>query len=448
MNVTEKIFLISLGCAKNLVDSEQMLGILKSCGFETASNIEGAGIAIINTCGFIQTAVEESIDTILEAVTLKEQGKLSKVFVAGCFVQRYGYKLQREIPEVDGWLGTGEIHRVAEIIRLNNRGSTAPFFIGRPLYLADHTINRIQTDPFYSTYLKIAEGCSHRCSYCIIPGLRGPLRSRKLKSLVIEAERMADQGVVEINLIAQDTTIYGKDLEEDVCLEDLLEALLKIDGIRWLRLLYCHPGNISERLLDIMDSEDLLCPYLDIPLQHVNVDILRAMKRGLTKETPLELIQRIRSRTRKISIRTTLMVGFPGETDKKFKELYDFVKLSGFDHLGVFVFSREKGIPAARLKPTVPYKEAEVRKNIIMSLQKDILKRKNRQLVGHTLPVLIEGLCPETDLLLRGRTQTMAPDVDDQVLINKGEGVTGRIMPVLITDAHTYDLIGEIKDSP
>ncbi len=446
MTTTDRVFLISLGCAKNLVDSEHMLGLVRSRGFGLASGIEEADIAVINTCGFIQDAVEEAIDTILEVARLKRRGKLKKLVVVGCFVQRYGYKLLKEIPEVDGWLGTGEIYRIAELIGKNNSGVSVPFFIGRPTYLADHSTPRVRTTPLFSAFLRIAEGCSHRCTYCIIPSLRGPFRSRTLKSLVIEAEEMARQGVKEINLVAQDTTMYGKDLEEDVGIEDLMEQLVGIKGIRWIRLLYCHPNAISNRLLSMMESEEVICPYLDLPLQHVNQEILRAMGRVSGEETIWELIERIRAGKRRISIRTTLMVGFPGEKEETFSELIDFVKMARFDHLGVFVFSREKGTAAAGFRPAVEREVAERRLDEIMALQAGISKDINHRMVGHMIPVLIEGPSPETDLLLKGRTATMAPDVDTQVLINKGEGVAGEIMPVLIRDAHAYDLVGEIVE--
>jgi ribosomal protein S12 methylthiotransferase len=445
LQTDKSVFFISLGCAKNLVDSEHMLGLLQSRGFGLLEDVNQAAIAVINTCGFIESAVKEAIDTILQMVDLKRQGLLKQIVVTGCFVQRYGYKLAREIPEVDGWLGTGESYRIADMISNLQPGGTPPFYMARPKFLADHTVPRVQTTPFYSAYLRIAEGCSHRCSYCIIPGLRGPLRSRTIASLEAEAKEMADRGVKEINLIGQDTTLYGRDLKPRVCLEDLLENLVLIKGIQWIRLLYCHPANISNRLLALMDSEEAICPYLDLPQQHVSEKILRTMGRYSDAETPWELIERIRSTRRRISLRTTLMVGFPGETQEMFEELCQFVKETRFDHLGVFVYSPEKGTPAARMKLTVPPKIGQKRRKTIMSLQSKISKGLNQQLVGKTLPVLIEGPSSETDLLLSGRSVTMAPDVDGQVLINKGEGIVGEIMPVRITKAYSYDLIGEIE---
>ncbi len=439
------VFFISLGCARNLVDSEHMLGIVRSRGFALASRIEDAEIVVINTCGFIQSAVREAIDTIFEVTLLKKQGKLEKVVVVGCLVQRYGYRLLREIPEVDGWLGTGEIQRIADLLEIDGTVLPAPFFIGRPLYLADHSVPRVQSTPFYSSYLKIAEGCSHRCSYCIISSLRGPFRSRTPQSLIEEAEDMIAKGVKEINLIAQDTTMYGKDLEGDICLEGLLENLVELKGIIWIRLLYSHPSRISDRLLEIIESEEVICPYIDMPQQHVNEKILRAMGRTRHEESPLELIERIRSKRRKICLRTTLMVGFPGETEEMFEEVCNFVEVARFDHLGVFVFSPEEGTQAARLKPAVPHSVGQQRRDKIMEIQGRISMEKNQEMLGRVVPVLIEGPSAETDLLLTGRIATMAPEVDGQVLINKGVGLAGEIMPVVITEAHSYDLVGEIR---
>lgn len=438
-----KVYLISLGCAKNLVDSENMLGILKQRGFIVVSDLGAAEIAIINTCGFIRPSVEEALDTILEVAAEKKKGNLRKLFVVGCLVQRYGYKLQKELPEVDGWIGTGEIHRIGNVLDQERCGEKG-LLIGRPAYLADHKTPRLRATPFHTAYLKIAEGCSHRCTYCTIPKLRGPFRSRKPDSLTIEVAGLAEAGVKEINLIAQDTTMYGRDLRPEATLEDLLERLVKVRGIRWIRILYGHPQRVSSRLLEMMEREEVICPYLDLPLQHVNAKVLKAMGRDDEGASPWELIGRIRSRERRISLRTTLMLGFPGETEQAFRELYEFVRAAKFDHLGAFIFSPERGTPAAHLARRVKREKAEERLDAIMRLQAEISKEKSRTLVGEIIPVLLEGVSDETDLLLRGRTATMAPDVDGQVLINKGVGKIGEIVPVRITEAHAYDLVGEI----
>jgi ribosomal protein S12 methylthiotransferase len=440
-----KVFFINLGCAKNLVDSELMLGLIRGNGYEITDEPLDAEIAIVNTCAFIRPATEESIDTILELARLKQDGRLSRLLVAGCFVQRYGRKLMREMPEVDGWLGTGQIHRLLELMTPVNLRAPA-MFIDRPLFLADHRHPRAQTTPFYSSYLKVAEGCSHRCSYCIIPALRGPYRSRTLESLLLEARAMVECGVIELNLVAQDTASYGRDLDPPRTLEDLLEALLTIDGLRWLRILYSHPYHITERLLDLINAEEVLCPYLDMPIQHVNQEILRAMRRPSGTESLYRLVERIRRRSRRISLRTTLLVGFPGETVDQFRELRQFVREVQFDRLGVFPFSPEKGAHAARLKKTVPKKVVEGRVQELMEIQAEISRGLNQRLIGNTMPVLVEGLCRDTDLLLTGRIATMAPDVDGQVLINEGSGIVGGIAPVQITEAHPYDLVGRIVD--
>ncbi|TET53726.1 MAG: 30S ribosomal protein S12 methylthiotransferase RimO, partial [Desulfobacteraceae bacterium] len=409
------VFLINLGCAKNLVDSEHILGLIKQEeGFDITADPAGADIAIVNTCAFIRPAVEESIDTILQLASLKKQGHLERLLVVGCLVQRYGKKLLRQIPEVDGWLGTGQINRIREV--LGPEPANCPIlFISKPDFLADHTAPRVQATPFYSAYLKIAEGCSHHCTYCIIPALRGQCRSRTVDSLFIEAKEMVERGVKEINLVAQDTTWYGHDLDPSCTLEGLLEKLLTISGLKWLRILYAHPYHVTEQLLDLVESEEGLCPYLDIPIQHVNPDILRAMGRPSGTEPIPQLIERIRRRSRHIALRTTVMVGFPGETEEQFKELREFVRETEFDRLGVFSFSPEEGAPAAKLKDRVSERIVRNRVKEIMELQAGISKKLNRRVVGKTIPVLVEGLSPETDLLLTGRTATMAPDVDGQV---------------------------------
>jgi ribosomal protein S12 methylthiotransferase len=443
MGFMSKAFVVNLGCAKNLVDTEYILGRIKEYGYTIVDNPSDADIAIVNTCAFIQPAVEESIDTILELARLKGKGDLASLFVVGCFVQRYGRKLLKEIPEVDGWAGTGQIYRIDELLSAK-ANDTPLFLIDRPRFLADHTTPRAQTTPYYSAYLKIAEGCSHHCSYCIIPSLRGSFRSRAMDSLYIESRHMVDRGVKEINLVAQDTTSYGHDLDPPCTLEDLLKQLLTISELHWIRILYAHPYQVTEGILDLIDSEEMICPYLDVPIQHVNQDILQAMGRPLNAESMYGWIERIRCRSRKIALRTTVMVGFPGETEEQFQELYDFIHEIAFERLGVFAFSPEKGTHAARLKDCVPKNTVEDRFQQLMEMQAKISRKVNKELVGKTVPVLVEGLSPETDLLLTGRTATMAPDIDGQVLINEGTAIVGEIVPVHITEAHTYDVVGGI----
>ncbi|NCO61051.1 MAG: 30S ribosomal protein S12 methylthiotransferase RimO [Deltaproteobacteria bacterium CG_4_8_14_3_um_filter_51_11] len=437
------VFVVSLGCAKNLVDSEHMLGMISSAGFNLCGDIDEAEVAVINTCGFIAPAAREAIDTILEVAGKKKEGKLRRLVVTGCLFQRYGYKIKREMPEVDAWLGTSELHRIVEAIE-NPDGPAAR--ISRPCGPPFSDQPRLRTTPFYSAYMKIAEGCSNRCTYCTIPAIRGPLRSRSIEDLVSDAKLMRDEGVKEINLIAQDTTGYGRDIYGRASLEDLLEALLKVDAIPWIRVLYSNPAGVTDRLLNLLEGEERLCPYLDIPVQHVNTLILRLMGRPYDRAFLEDIISNIRSRKRRISVRTTVMVGFPGETQTAFNELEAFMAENRFDYLGSFVYSPEKGTSAERLPERVPRGVARRRMKKIMSRQAEISLALNRGLIGSCLEVLVEGPSEETDLLLKGRTAVMAPDVDVQVLINKGTAVVGEFYPVLITDAHPYDLIGEVKD--
>jgi ribosomal protein S12 methylthiotransferase len=439
----EKVCVISLGCAKNLVDSEHILGWLAEKKYPLVGGLDEADVAVINTCGFIQSAVEEAIRTILEVSERKRKGQLRKLFVVGCFVQRYGYKLRQEMPEVDGWAGPGEIYRITELLQAR-RSKASPFLISRPVFLPDHRTPRVQSTPPFSAYLKIAEGCSHRCSFCIIPQLRGPFRSRSLESLIEEAAHMAERGVQEVNLIAQDTTMYGRDLRRGYQLEDLVEKLIQVRGIPWIRILYSHPERITDRLLELMASPSPLCPYLDIPIQHVDPEILRAMGRGMDEAKVGQLIERIRSRNERISLRTTVMVGFPGETEAAFKRLLGFVKNAEFDHLGAFAYSPEKGTAAGRLKNPVEPAVAERRRDRIMRLQAKISRKKNEGRIGQVHPVLIESAGEEKDSPHAGRTAFMAPEVDGQVFIlHRGSAEVGRIVPVRITGAGTYDLFGE-----
>jgi ribosomal protein S12 methylthiotransferase len=438
----ETVCVISLGCAKNLVDSEHILGWLAEKKYPLVTGLDEADIAVINTCGFIQSAVEEAIQTILEVSERKKKGQLQKLFVVGCFVQRYGYRLRREMPEVDGWAGTGEIHRITELLQKRG-GKDSPFLINRPAFLPDHRTPRVQSTPPFSAYLKIAEGCSHRCSFCLIPQLRGPFRSRSLESLIEETAQMAERGVQEVNLIAQDTTLYGRDLRPGVQLEDLVEKLIQVRGISWIRILYSHPEGITERLLELMESPSPLCAYLDIPIQHVAPEVLRAMGRGMDEAKVWELIEKIRSRNERISLRTTVMVGFPGETEAAFKRLLGFVKHAEFDHLGAFVFSPERGTAAGRMKNAVEKGLAERRRDRIMRLQAKISRNKNKGRIGQVHPVLVEGVRPGRALWVAGRSTFMAPEVDGQILVRGGVAAIGRIVPVRITGAETYDLVAE-----
>ncbi len=443
MKGREKILFISLGCPKNLVESEYMLGILDQHGYSFVSDPQEAHTVIINTCGFIREAVEEAIDCIVEYGRMKERGIIERLFVTGCMVQRYGYKLRRELPEVDGWMGTACDPKL--IIRLlgSENGS---FFIQPPTYPYEDELPRLSASPYFIAYLRISEGCSNRCTFCMIPKIKGPYRSRSIASVLNEAKRLRDRGVRELNIVSQDTTSYGMDLRDGTCIETLLEELIKIEGIEWIRLMYCNPSGISDRLLRLLEEEEKICPYIDVPFQHVNRSVLAGMGRDVSPH-PLDIVERIRSLRRYISIRTTLMVGFPGETDNAFEELYEFVKEAEFDHLGVFIYSDEMGTRAYRYEDKIERSIAEHRYALIMELQREISLRKNRERIGKIYPVLIEGYSKDTELLLEGRAPFMAPEIDSKVIINRGYTDYGKIEMVRIVDAFPYDLVGEIVSS-
>ncbi len=448
----ERVHFVSLGCPKNRVDSEVMVGALQQGAYEMVDDAESADVIIVNTCSFIQPATQESIDTVLELAKLKTSGGLKKLVVTGCMVQRYGKDLEGELPEVDAFLGTGEYHRIVDVLR--DRNEDAPkTHIDVPMYLHDELAPRINSWSKCSAYLKISEGCDHRCAFCIIPTLRGKLRSRTIPSLVTEAERLVAEGVVELNLISQDSTAYGRDLrgvegERQGDLGDLMRALAKIDKLRWIRLHYAYPHGLPDSLLDVLANEEKVVRYLDIPLQHASGPMLKAMRRGVTRAGQERILERVRKAVPDISVRTTFIVGFPGETDADFRELYNFVEAQQFEHVGVFTYFQEDGTDAAKLDGQVEDAVKKSRQKELMRLQKRISKKRLKGLIGTTVPVLIEGLSPESDLLLRGRTDRQAPDVDGQVFIqNAPEGVAiGQIRDVRIAQTGDYDLVGEIVD--
>jgi len=440
----QKVSLVSLGCPKNLVDAEVMLGHLPADRFEIVTDEAQADIIIVNTCSFIKEAKEESVETILEVADHKKTGRCRLLVVTGCLPQRYREELAAELPEVDLFMGTGDAPRIVELLDARSRGRETVQAVGLPEYLYDHTTPRVQSSPFYSTYVKIAEGCANHCSYCIIPKLRGTLRSRSISSVAEEVRRLVGAGVKEVNLIAQDVTAYGIDREDGARLEDLLRELVKIEGLQWLRLLYAYPDGISDELLDLMAGEEKICNYLDVPLQHVDDTILAMMNRRVDQAAIRELLERIRGRIPDITLRTSFIVGFPGETEEQFNALLDFVNEGHFERVGVFRYSREEGTAAATLEGQVPERTKKSRYHKLMKAQSRVSFRKNRALVGNVEPVLVEGYSEETDLLLRGRSVRQAPDVDGQVYITSGHAEIGAIVPLRITDSSEYDLIGEI----
>ncbi len=443
-NRPEKICLTSLGCPKNLVDSEVMLGILKQDNFELIASEKDADILIVNTCGFIGDAKKESIETILRLAQYKETGKCRLLIVAGCLTQRYKDELARELPEVDFFIGTGEYPKIAEIIR---NGSREKVIAGIPQYVHDYDTPRILATPKYSAYIKIAEGCSNHCSYCTIPAIRGEFRSRPLNSVIKEIENLASQGVKEINLIAQDTTSYGVDRHNGTGLENLLKKAVNIEGIEWVRLLYLYPNRITKNLIRLMRDEEKICKYIDMPIQHISSRILKAMNRNISRLRIEDTIAMIRQELPGAALRTSLIVGFPSETDEEFEELLNFVKKTQFDRLGAFKYSQEEDTPAYRMKGQIPESVKKERLKKIMKAQAKIAKEKNRSLMGSMQRVLVEGLSEETEFLLKGRTTTQAPDnIDGITYINKGTASPGDIVDVLITDVGNYDMVGEIAE--
>jgi ribosomal protein S12 methylthiotransferase len=441
---SKTVRMISLGCPKNLVDSEVMLGLLREKGW-TPSTSEDADVIIVNTCGFIREAKEESIETILSMAAAKEGGKARKLVVTGCLPQRYGRELLRELPEVDFFVGTGEFHRIADLLQESEKGKMRQKqVIGAPEFLYDHRTPRIHTSFPGSTYLKISEGCANFCSYCVIPRLRGRLRSRPVSSILQEAKQAVSRGVKEINLIGQDITAYGRDRGDKAGLLELLKGLVKVEGLRWIRLLYAHPAHLTPELVRLIGEEEKICKYLDLPLQHVNERILKAMNRPAPGKRVLDFLGWIRKEIPGVFLRTSLMVGFPGETERRFRELLEFVREARFDRLGVFAYSREEGTPAASLKGRVPDRIKQVRQRQIMSLQKKISLKKQKALVGSRVPVLVERPGKAPGILWEGRTPGQAPEVDGSIFLTGGDTRPGEMVGVRITDAGPYDLCGKI----
>ena len=444
-NTREKVALVSLGCPKNLVDSEIMLAKLSEAGYELTPRAEEAQLVIVNTCGFIESAKKESIDAILQVSKLKESGACRKVVVTGCLSQRYKGELSRELPEVDLFLGTNEYDRITELVG-NGNGRREVF--SHHLIAYEKPLARVLATPSYTAYLKIAEGCSRPCTFCVIPQIRGRFRSRPSAAILEEAQKLAAQGVREINLIAQDINYYGKDVQGEIDLPKLLEKLNQIEGLQWIRVLYNYPLGMDAPLLEAYASLDKVCKYVDVPLQHISDRILAGMRRGITREGTYRLIERIRENIPGVVLRTTFIVGFPGETEEDFEELMEFVRRSAFHHLGVFAYSQEEESIAGRMENQVSPKVAQRRQDALMKLQTEISARLNRKMLGTIQKVLVEGISEESDLLLQGRLATQAPEIDGVVYLNEGTASPGEFVRVEITDSHTYDLVGRILSSP
>lgn len=443
-SIKEKVSLVSLGCPKNLVDAEVMLGYLAKEKYEVTTDEREADIIIVNTCSFIKEAKQESIDTILDLADRKHDARCRLLIVTGCLPQRYQEELVKELPEVDIFVGTGDYPRIAEIIAEKEGMSEQLRYTGDPNFLYDEDLPRLQSSPYYTAYLKIAEGCSNCCSYCVIPSLRGAFRSRPQEKLLKEARELVARGVKEINLIAQDITGYGKDLAGGASLEGLIKELTALDGLQWIRLLYAYPDGINDSLIQLIRDEDKVCKYLDIPLQHVSDPILKRMNRRSSEAEIRSLIAKLRGEIPGIALRTSLIVGFPGETDEDFKKLLNFVEETRFDRLGVFCYSREEGTPSAEMPDQVSERVKRERYKKLMRTQARVSFKHNRSLVDTEELVLIEGYSEETELLLKGRSSRQAPDIDGQVYVTSGNAQVGEIVKLRITDSSDYDLIGEI----
>jgi len=437
----KKVGIVSLGCPKNTVDSERVLGDLAASGYDLTPDEKDAEIIIVNTCGFIGSAKKESVEAILDMARNKTEGKCKKLIVTGCLAERHTQELLDEIPEIDHMLGVGQYPQLKNIIEdddFTNRNHVAT-----PAEYYESYTDRLLTTAFYTAYLKISEGCSNRCAFCIIPKMRGPMRSRSPESILAEAENLAQRGVKEFNIISQDTTMYGFDLAMKDGLTRLLKNMSKINGLQWIRLLYCYPTFLNSNLIDYMAAEEKLCRYVDVPLQHTHNEILKKMKRQETEGGVRKMLEELRFKIPDITLRTTFITGFPGETDEHFKHMLRFLCEMRFDHVGIFTYSDEEGTVAFDYPDRVPEEVKIERKKILMECQKDIVLRKNKEKVGHINSVLVEGFDAKENYIMTGRLASQAPDIDGQVILEKCEAEPGEIIPMRITAATDYDLIAE-----
>ena len=471
----QKVGFVSLGCPKNLVDSEVMMGYLARSGAELTRRAEDADIIVVNTCSFIDSAQQESVNTILEMAAHKTAGRAKKLVVAGCLVERFRDQIQKDIPEVDAVVGTSELEKILSATGVATAPSNnSPFVIltsrpegdaraaqGRfsretwdgaiadlPNYLYDEDTPRVLATPGHMAYIKIAEGCDHPCTFCIIPQLRGQFRSRRFESVIAEAERLAQSGVREITLIGQDTTCYGEDFGLKDGLALLLDRLAAIEDLRWVRFLYAYPNKITGKLLDTIAAHEKICSYMDVPLQHASASVLKRMKRGGGAEVFHRSIEKMRRVVPDLTLRTSFIVGFPGETEKEFDELCGFVREAQFDWMGAFSYSDQDGATAYGLDKKLSPREIERRRRHLMSIQRQISKKKKKTLVGREYDLLLEGESEETELLLEGRTSMHAPEIDGKVFVNdvpeEIDPQPGRFYRCQITESHDYDLVARI----
>lgn len=447
-----KVHFISLGCPKNLVDSEIMAGTLMKDGYRVVGEAEEADTVIVNTCGFIEDSKQESIDRILEMAQLKEQGTIKKLVVAGCLTQRYKNDLVNELPEADLFVGSGEFQNISKILKGHDEGVKENKFFNLPTYLQEETTPRVNSQPGYRAYLKISEGCLKRCAFCAIPLIRGNLQSRTLKNVVNEAKSLAAGGVRELIIISHDFTDYGWDLrkKDPTARENpaqLLRELAAVDGIDWVRVLYLYPDGISDEVIELVKTHPKLVKYFDMPLQHINNQVLKAMNRKMTREEIVEVLGKIKSEIPGAVIRTQFIVGFPGETEENFQELLKFIEEQRFDRVGCFKYSPEENTPGGKMADQIDEETKQRRYEQVMELAQQISREKHQAMIGKEVDVLVEGLSEETDLLLQGRTSQQAPDIDGVVYINDGFAQPGDIVKVRITDSMEYDLVGEIVDT-
>lgn len=447
-----KVHFISLGCPKNLVDSEIMAGTLMKDGFAVVGDAEEADTVIVNTCGFIEDSKKESIQRILDMTALKEQGKIKKLVVAGCLTQRYKDDLVEGLPEADLFVGSGEFQNISKIIKNHDQGEKKKTFFNLPTYLQEESTPRVNSQPRHRAYLKISEGCMKRCAFCAIPHIRGNLQSRTIKNIVNEAKLLVAGGVKELIIISHDFTDYGWDLrrKDPTAKEspvELLKALAEVDGVEWIRLLYLYPDGISDEMIELFKNNKKFVRYFDMPLQHINNQVLKSMNRKMTREEIDERLQKIKSEIPDAVIRTQFIVGFPGETQEQFEELLKFISEQKFDRVGCFQYSPEENTPAGKMDHQVDDEIKQKRYDAVMQVQQNISREKHKAFIGKTVDVLVEGYSEETELLLQGRTSQQAPDIDGVVLINDGQAEVGEMVKVKITDSMEYDLIGEIVEN-
>ena len=438
----KKVYFVSLGCPKNQVDTEVMLGVVRDQGHTLVDSPDEADTLVVNTCGFIEEAKKESIDTILELAQAKE-GK-RRLVVAGCLSQRYSKELAEEMPEVDNFLGSADMLGLAQVLAEQSpRVNVSP--LGKRAYLYDHTTPRQVSGKRHSAYVKIGEGCDRPCAFCIIPKLRGPQRSRTIESIVREAEMLADQGTREICLVAQDLTTYGTDLDDPKNIEQLLQGLVGVKDLRWIRLHYAFPTTCRDELLSMISGEPKIATYLDVPLQHVDTEVLKKMRRGYTEKVVRDLVDRLRAQSNYVWLRTTMLVGHPGETEAAFQRLYDFIEEGAIDHLGVFPWSKEDGTPSALLPSRVSPELAEERRLALMELQEEIRQARHEDMVGEEIEVLVDGESEESEFLLDGRHEGQAPGIDGKVVLTDGTAKVGEFVRARVTQADANDLVATLE---